>query len=576
MIGHVVTMSNEDLHIHNGNDLLMSQKVTQSPESLPEQANEAEDLDFQITGIRQQIATLQSKLAQLEERKSNLKRWQTLPALAASSVPANVQFNHELEYSKGRSMHPLPLRSELLLLGLLVLFAFVIRIYQLGSFPDTVLADEADNAQDAVRILYDQHPQNGFFGLDWTAQPAFSAYKEAAFIAIFGFNIMAIRLSSAVISTLALIPFYLLLRRQLSVIASLLATILLATEVWYLNFSRSGWNCIDTCFYMLMAMLFLMWGLDAIPSTSGSPRLKWVHFGVAGFFCALGLYGYPPGRAISLAVAAFFPVAWFFNRRYFKTLLWGYVILFGVEAATFAPQGIYVARNWEHFNGRSKVVIIFNSPEYKADPMGTMLQQLNKNIRGPWDGRVNNNAQYSPVGESQLGRMTGLLTLVGMALTLVMGVQRHQSKTWLWWLMLLTGWGFSQLITVSTPNGARGIVYMPTLIYFAGVGIEGIVLLLNYISRKVSRFPIFKPLSFATLTVILLIAAYANIKHYINWQNLPHTRQDRYLYVTAREFSDWSADIVDRARNNHAASNVGQWRDAHPIQDRANPYDTSP
>ena len=157
--------------------------------------------------------------------------------------------------SRANSLH---LQAELLILSLLVLVSFVVRVYQLGVFPDTVLADEADNAQSAVRILYDQPPENGFFGFDWTSQPAFSVYKEAAFIAIFGFNIMAMRLPSALISALALIPFYLLLRRQFSMIASLLAAILLATSVWYLNFSRSGWNCVDISFYMLMTMLFLI------------------------------------------------------------------------------------------------------------------------------------------------------------------------------------------------------------------------------------------------------------------------------------------------------------------------------
>jgi len=66
----------------------------------------------------------------------------------------------------------------------------------------------------------------------------------------------------------------------------------------------------------------------------------------------------------------------------------------------------------------------------------------------------------------------------------------------------------------------------------------------------------------ALVTAILLVG-YTNVKCYIDWQNKPHTRQDRYLYVTAREFPDWSADIVDRARNNRGMLNVGQWRDAH-------------
>jgi 4-amino-4-deoxy-L-arabinose transferase-like glycosyltransferase len=427
-----------------------------------------------------------------------------------------------------------------------------------------------------VRILYNQPPANGFFGVDWTPQPAFSVYKEAAFIAIFGFNIMAMRLPSAVISALTLIPFYMLLRRQLSAVASSLSTILLTTDVWYLNFSRSGWNNIDICFYMLMAMLFLLLALSAMTSASNPRWLKWVHFAAAGFFCALGLYGYPSGRAITLAVAAFFPIALLFNRKHHKTLLLGYVLLFVVEAVVFAPEGAYVARNWEGFNGRTNVVLILNDPAYKADPVGTMLQQLDRNIRGPWDGRVNNTPQYSPVGEPQLDTFTGWLVLVGIALTLTVAKLRGQAETWLWWLMLVMGWALTQLLTTGTPNGARGIGYMPTLVYFAAVGLEGVEVGLRHTVTKVGWGQGARRLSIALLVAAILLVGYANVKHYVDWQNNSDTRLERYLYVTAREFPDWSTTIEDLAKNGRGTMNVGQWRDAHPIQDIANPVGISP
>ncbi|MGE5463207.1 MAG: hypothetical protein ACM3PS_07625 [Syntrophothermus sp.] len=467
--------------------------------------------------------------------------------------------------------HSGPGLSGWLLLGLVLLAAFALRVYRLGSFPDTVLADEADNAQDSIRILYGQPPPNGFFGLDWTSQPAFSAYKEAAFLAVFGINVMAMRLSSAILSTLALLPFHLLLRRQLSIPASLLGTILLATDVWYLNFSRSGWNCIDICFYMLMAMLFLMWGLDALPQLDGAHPFKWMHFAAAGFFCALGLYGYPAGRAITLAVIAFAPIALLFNRRYIKRVLLGYGLLLLVEAVVFAPQALYIARNWEHFNGRSSVVLIFNDPEYQANPSGTLLHQMRTNLRGPWDGRVNNTAQYSPVGEPQLDRITGLLTLAGMLLTFFSAARRRQPETWLWWLMLLAGWVLTQLFTVHTPNGARGIGYMPTLVYFAGVSLDAILLTLLSASGRISSLPVFKSIPLAAVSLLVLFAGYANVTHYIRWQNTPRTRQDRYLYLTVGEFPAWAKDTIDRAIQKQSSSNVGQWREAHPIQDIANP-----
>ncbi len=463
-------------------------------------------------------------------------------------------------------------KIEWFLLGVLALAAFAVRVYDLGGFPDTMLADEADNGQSAVRILYGLAPGNGFFGFDWTSQPALSIYKGAAFIAVFGFNLMALRLPSAVISTLALIPFYILLRRQFSVLASILATILLATSVWYLNFSRSGWNCLDICFYMLAAMLFLVLAIDSVGDATRARCRGWSAFGAAGFFCALGLYGYPAGRAITVAVAAFFPIALLLNRTRGKALVIGYLLLLAVETATFAPQAVYIARNWNWFNGRSKVVLILNDPGYKSDPVGTMLRQLNRNIRGPWDGRVNNTAQYSPVGEPQLDRATGLLVGLGMALTLLLRRLRGRLETWLWWLMLLAGWGLTQLTTVGTPNGARGIGYMPTLIYFAAVALDEVVVLLALIPAKTRSLSAARGLGFAGLTAAILFTGVANVKHYVNWQRRPRTRQDRYLYVTAQEFPIWAADVVERARDRVGVSNVGGWRNSHPVHSPADPY----
>jgi hypothetical protein len=463
-------------------------------------------------------------------------------------------------------------RWEWVLLGVLVLAAFAIRLYDLGGLPDTVLADEADNTQSAVGILFHRPPANGFFGFDWTSQPAFSVYKQAAFIGAFGLNIVALRLPSAVQTALALIPFYILLRRQLSVVSSSLASVLLATSVWYLNFSRSGWNCADICFYMLAAMLFLTLALDSVTSARGPRWVKWFHFGAAGFFCALGLYGYPSGRAITVAMAAFVPVSLLRFPGHRKTLLAGYLVLFGVEAVVFAPQGAYIARNWDWFNGRTKVVFILNNTDFKADPAGTMLKQLDRNLRGPWDGRVNNTAQYSPAGEPQLDRITGILVLGGMAQTVFARRLRKRPETLLWWLMLLAGWGSTQLPTVGTPNGARGIGYMPTLIYFAAVGLEGVKAALE---RMTARAAWIRRLPAAALLVIILATGYANVRHYVAWQRAPRTRQDRYIYITAREFPEWAAYISDRARYDRGSTSLDYWRADHPIQTAAEPYGPS-
>lgn len=69
----------------------MSPTVNQSPEGLPEQTNEPEDLDAQISSKRQQIAALRRELAELEQRQHDRKRRRAIQVPALPSATADEQ-----------------------------------------------------------------------------------------------------------------------------------------------------------------------------------------------------------------------------------------------------------------------------------------------------------------------------------------------------------------------------------------------------------------------------------------------------------------------------------------------------
>jgi hypothetical protein len=163
-----------------------------------------------------------------------------------------------------------------------------------------------------------------------------------------------------------------------------------------------------------------------------------------------------------------------------------------------------------------------------------------------------------------------------MILSLSLGKFRTRPETYLWWVMLLVGWASTQLFTVNTPNGARGIGYMPTLIYFSAVSLEAVSMLFDRFRDRFNVVPMMKPAVTASTVAFILFVGYSNVAHYVAWQNDPRTRQARYLYITAREFPEWAAVITGRAQNGEGIINVGQWRELHPIVDIADPYNTSP
>ena len=137
--------------------------------------------------------------------------------------------------------------------------ALFIRLFSLTDIPPNLVPDEADNLITVYRIMADIGP--GFFELDWKPQPAFSAYMMGWFMGVFGETIVGMRMASVVLSTASILVFYAVVRQQgVGRPASLGATFLLATGVWYLHFSRSGWENVHVALYALSAMLALNGG----------------------------------------------------------------------------------------------------------------------------------------------------------------------------------------------------------------------------------------------------------------------------------------------------------------------------
>ncbi len=151
------------------------------------------------------------------------------------------------------------------LLGLIALFAFVLRFYQLGNNPPSLYWDEASLGYNAFSISQTLRDEHGVF-LPVSNFAAFGDYKPVGyiyaivpFIKLFGLNEIAVRLPSVLAGTfLVLVTYYLVIELINKKRVALLAALFVAISPWSLQMSRAAFEAnLATFFTALGVLLFL-------------------------------------------------------------------------------------------------------------------------------------------------------------------------------------------------------------------------------------------------------------------------------------------------------------------------------
>lgn len=421
-------------------------------------------------------------------------------------------------------------RHEAIGLALVVLIAFGVRVVWLETIPGNITADEADNLSTIFRIQVTGEP--GPFELDWKPQPAMSMYLFSGFMAMFGNDIFGMRMASAALSTLALLPFYALARRVVGPIAALGGAALLASGLWYLNFSRSGWENIHVAFYALTAA----WALTVARERR---QLRW--FALAGAAAALGLYGYFSGRFIIVALLVYAPFAIWQAAGHRWRMIAGYLLMTSTALLLFAPQIPAITEDYDKFNRRTEKVNVFNQPEpYRGEEsdLGILKLQVERNVRGffLFDGDVFSEGRatgrYGPRGETLYDPVTGVLLLAGLAI----GLWRWR-ETALWWVMLFIPLIGTQIPSTNTPNGARALIAAPFIYLFITLVLDRAI----DVARRHGR-----RLAVAGVVAGLVLLASFNVYQYFSWIQSPETIETREPAVELVDYDQWRESVIDK------------------------------
>jgi hypothetical protein len=140
-----------------------------------------------------------------------------------------------------------------------------------------------------------------------------------------------------------LVAFFFLARETLY-LANILATLLLAGNLWFLHFSRTAWTNLNADLFAVSGALML-----ALAVRKGN----YLFYAAAGAFAALGLYGYYSGRLLIVFFLAYLPFALLLNRDdHLRRILLGYAVLVAACFVVFLPQIKPTIDNWDAFNRR--------------------------------------------------------------------------------------------------------------------------------------------------------------------------------------------------------------------------------
>lgn len=396
-----------------------------------------------------------------------------------------------------------------LLLGVLglTIFAFLLRVWQVGTLPYTLAGDEASQGLEAIRVL------NGSlrnpFSTGWLGVPTMSFYFNSWSIALFGPTVFGLRFPWTLVGTATVVVTFFLVRRLVGLPLGLATAVILATYHYHIHYSRLGSNQVADPFFIALALLFLYRGLDQ------RSDLDWA---LSGTIAGLGLYFYAGARLTPIVMLAVLAYLFLRQPRQFWADYWrGFLVSFGAFIIIAAPMIQYAIRFPNDFNARMNQVGIIQS--------GWLAQEMILRDSGPlpilWEqfqraalafNYYSDRTVWYGLPEPLLSPGWGVLFLVGMGYALFSLIGRAGEPryaplvAWWWGGMLLGG-----MLTESPPSSQRLITLAVPVSFFLALAIWQIVRLAAAVWGE-RTWPNW--LAYGLLTAVVTLFALGSLRTY--------------------------------------------------------------
>ena len=391
--------------------------------------------------------------------------------------------------------------ATLIYLLVILLLSLMPRLWKLEQHPPLIV-DEAANLRDIDKIL--NSGNYNVLDFHWDFSKSQLVYFPALLVTnILGRqdSFLALRLTSSLFSILALIPFFFIVKSLTNRSISFTTTLLLSFSYYYLQFSRVGWNDIIG---VSCLGLYLIWFIQI-----ASRKKSFLWAGASGVVAAIIFNAYRSGIIIIL-VSPFYLFYLLKNHKvskeFFVKIMSCFLIVFFLLSL---PWAIKISKNWEKYNLRLRVVALksVNIPYHGLTKKSEIYKyQILTSIKS-WvfldaaGGEREENPRYLPLKVPPVNTFVRIGFLIGLVVSII-----RPRKTSIWLSIYILGIFFGQILTLDPPNGARGLIILPSIYIFFALGLYKI-----YTASGKNK------LVLTLLVIVSLLYCYLDFSYYQDW-----------------------------------------------------------
>ena len=355
------------------------------------------------------------------------------------------------------------------LVGLLAI-AFFLRFWNIEHLPAGLYPDESMNGVDALRANETGNYQ--FFYPNNSGREGLFINLQALALLLFGANITALKLWSAIFGTATVLGIYLLAKELWHKRGvALFSAFLLTFSYWGINFSRIGFRAIMVPFILSFSFFFFFRGLRTKSLFS---------FLISGLIFGLGFHTYIAFRVAPL-ILLIITLGCMASYRAFLKHYWKQALTFTCGLLIAALPLVYeFIKHPDYISSRSASISIFSPAVNHGHFALTLAKTFGLSlIKYTFVGDMNWRHNYPPY--PLLDLVSGILFLAGFVF-LIMRITLLIRKRWkhaernreLMISLFLLGWFFTMLIPEfltgeGLPHALRAIGTQPAVFLIASI-----------------------------------------------------------------------------------------------------------